>query len=49
MVPARKSVEVDVTRISDTSLEANQKQSLPPGQYLINELGVMNYDFGVKQ
>jgi len=47
MVPARKSVDVDVTRISDTSFEATPKQPLPPGQYLINELGVMNYDFGV--
>ena len=49
MVPARKSFDFDVTRTSDTSFEATPKQPLPPGQYLINEKGVMNYDFGVKQ
>ncbi len=48
MVPARKAFDVDVTRVSDTSFEATPKQPLPPGQYLINENGVMNYDSGLK-
>jgi hypothetical protein len=48
MIPAKSSIELAVTRTSNTSFEAIPKQPLPAGQYLINEKGALNFDFGVK-
>ncbi len=48
MIPAKNSIELAVTRTSNTSFEATPKQPLPAGQYLINEKGALNFDFGVK-
>ena len=47
-IPARKAFELDVVRVSDTSFEATPKDKLPPGQYVINNMSFMNYDFGVQ-
>jgi hypothetical protein len=49
LIPAKHSIDMVVTRTSDTTFEATPKTPLPPGQYLINDKGALNFDFGVKQ
>jgi hypothetical protein len=46
-VPAKKSVEADVRRMSPTSIEVLPKNPLHPGQYVINS-SYMAFDFGVQ-